>query len=999
MKKCMLVISFLCLSLLGLKAQSWVEINALGFKAYNEKDYTNAFIYFEQAVSLAKKEFGKKHVNYALSLNNLAQMYDYSRQYEKAAELFIESAAIRKELLGENSLDYAWSLNNLASVYGKMNRYEKAEQFYSESATIRKKMLGENHPDYASSINNQAQMYSEMGQYEKAEPLFLQAATIYKENLGENNASYALVLNNLAVLYKKQGIYNKAELLFLEAISIKKNTLGENHPGYATSVNNLAQLYEFIGQYEKAKTLYLQSAEIRKQSLGEDHETYAASLNNLAVLYRKMGDFDQAELLFIESISIKKNALGESNLSYGTGLQNLAALYHMQRKYKKAEPLYLEALAIDEMLLGENHPAYATDLSNLGVLYQQLGQYEDALSYHMKALGIFNISLGTLHPDYATCLTNTASLYWELGNYAKAGSLYEEAKNIVLQNIQRNFGFLSETEKEKYISSITFEFETYQSFYYSHYQADHQMGGAAFDIQLATRGLILNEKMELKKFILMEGGDSVAEIFDQWKKYNLLIAKELSKPLADRSVDLTGWTDQANLLEKSLTRSSNAFKKNQASFSHWKNIQEHLKPSEAALEFISFNYNNGKHWTDSVRYSVMIIRQGDTTPVYIPLFEEKQLKGLFSGDSLRTFANLLYTDAQVRTVENNISYGDSLYQLIWEPLEPYLKNVKEVYYSPSGYLHHLTFDAIPMPDTKLLSDKYSLNRLTSTAKLLEVDTGTFIPTSIALFGGIQYNVDTVLLKTMAIKHGENKGKNDNMVSGALVIDTVSRGGSWSYLAGAKKEVQNISDLLNKNKITSVMFTEELGTEEEVKNLDAKNSPSILHFSTHGFFFPDPIKKKEDIDKQVVNNETVFKYSDNPLFRSGLILAGANYVWKGGEPMEGVEDGILTAHEVSNLYLPNTKLVVMSACETGLGDIKGSEGVYGLQRAFKMAGVEYIIMTLWKVLDKETSDFMTLFYQNLLTKKSIPKAFKATQDTMKNKYRDEPYKWAGFVLMR
>ncbi|MEO5647866.1 MAG: CHAT domain-containing protein, partial [Chitinophagaceae bacterium] len=187
------------------------------------------------------------------------------------------------------------------------------------------------------------------------------------------------------------------------------------------------------------------------------------------------------------------------------------------------------------------------------------------------------------------------------------------------------------------------------------------------------------------------------------------------------------------------------------------------------------------------------------------------------------------------------------------------------------------------------------------------------------------------------------------------------------------------------------------SEESIKALNGKASPAVLHIATHGFFFPDP-KDKDGIHRKFETSGKVFKQSDNPLFRSGLLLAGANNAWQ-NKAIEGVEDGILTSYEVSNLYLPNTKLVVLSACETGLGDIQGSEGVYGLQRAFKMAGVQNLIMSLWKVPDAETAEFMQKVYKNLFAGKNIGDAFYHAQTIMKNKYRGNPNKWAAWVLVR
>jgi len=367
-----------------------------------------------------------------------------------------------------------------------------------------------------------------------------------------------------------------------------------------------------------------------------------------------------------------------------------------------------------------------------------------------------------------------------------------------------------------------------------------------------------------------------------------------------------------------------------------------------------------------------------------------------NGDSLRTFANLLYSDAMVRDVDHDISYGDSLYQLIWRPLEGTLKNKTHIYYSPSRLLHKINFDAVPCNSTQVLSDIFKMHRTTTTAQLIKRADENFQMNEIVLYGGIQYEIEENELKRIA--KDNNKDSKDKIAYLRSLGDSTTRKG-FNFLPGSLVEVEKIQEITKKKGIKTNLYSGITGTEESVKQLTGLNSPSVIHFSTHGFFISDQKKKSNASTDYVLGGSSVFTTADDPLFRSGLIMSGADYAWKGNEPITGMEDGVLTAYEVSKMYLPNTQLVVMSACETGLGDIKGSEGVYGLQRAFKMAGVNYIIVSLWQVLDKETSDFMILFYQNLISLKSIPDAFKSTQDTMKSKYRDEPYKWAGFVLIK
>jgi tetratricopeptide (TPR) repeat protein/CHAT domain-containing protein len=990
-----------------------------------------------EALEIRKKQLGDKSTEYGFTLNCLGSTYHYMGKYNKAEEFYLASIEIDRIANGENSEEYANGLSNIGLLYQQMGKYENSERCLLKAMSIRKALFGENNAGYIVSLGNLAILYLDLGRYEESEKMFLQVLEANRILLGEEHGDYGTNLINMGAFYSEIGENEKAEAFYLKGMAIWKKAYGEISPGYFSAANNLASLYNDMDEYEKAEQLFLQCKLIGEQLWKEDHPDYGTCLNNLADLYVDMGKNTEAEALYQEAIRIRRSTLGENHPEYGSSLNNLANLWFENDRYEDAESLYIQALRIYIENYGQAHPQVGVILLNLAGLYVTTAQFEkagdlylvsgniikegmgeDNLSYATSIFGLaklyrimdkfeasdtcfrqasiaFKNILGPESPDYAKVVNGYAVLKSKMGDTQVAGQLFEKSDSILLNYMQKIFRFTSETEKTKYVFTISSYFERAQNYYLSSFSTRPNSTISALNFQLATNGLILSSVASLRERVFSEGGDSAQHVYTSWTRLNTTIINELSKPTADRHSELATWESESNILEKQLNRLSQSFKNTSTIIlPDYKTIRQCLKPGEAAIEFVSFNYYNKGWWSDSVVYAAILTRPEDTIPVYIPLFYENQLSGLFTGDSLRTFANLLYTNAQIRGVHHDISYGDSLYQLVWKPISSFIENKTHIYYSPSGLLHRVNFDAIPMSETTLLSDKCKMDRLTTTGRLLEKTKGPFIPGSISLFGGIQYSMDKNDLKKLANDHVE-KDQEDHSEFRSL-LDSTSRGG-FSYLPGSETEVKNIQTTFSKYNIPAILYTGQLGNEEAVKKLNSKNSPSILHFSTHGFFFPEPSRKPDDL-KDVLNGQPVFTVSDNPLFRSGLIMAGAEYVWKGNAPIEGVEDGILTAYEVSNLYLPNTKLVVMSACETGLGDIQGSEGVYGLQRAFKMAGVDYIIMTLWQVLDKETSDFMTLFYQNLLAKKSIPDAFKITQDSMKNKYRHEPYKWAGFVLI-
>ena len=386
-------------------------------------------------------------------------------------------------------------------------------------------------------------------------------------------------------------------------------------------------------------------------------------------------------------------------------------------------------------------------------------------------------------------------------------------------------------------------------------------------------------------------------------------------------------------------------------------------------------------------YVAYIYKKDWDTPKVINLFEEKQLKNYLTTTSS---PSILYKTrgAVGNSKATTIAIADSIYKLVWQPLEKYIKDVKTIYYSPDGILHKIPFAALANNDNKLLAEVHDFNQMGNTADIRIYDKQPNLNDAV-LIGGIDYTYipDNTTSKIEEKQHSILEA--EQLLGNEINKKRNTSNGSWTYLEGTLKEVDRISKLLPKSKV----FTNKKATETAFKQLSGA-SPSVLHIATHGFFFPDIEKQK---NKNFSDSKKPYIHAKNPLLRSGLIFANANYAWQNGSNPYEEDDGILTSLEISNLDLKNTDIVILSACETGLGDIPSSEGVYGLQRAFKMAGVNTIIMTLWEVPDKETTEFMELFYTHWKANNNPKKAFKEAQKLMMNKYKDNPEKWAAFVL--
>jgi CHAT domain-containing protein/Flp pilus assembly protein TadD len=942
----------------------------------------------QQVVQLRRAVLGEYHYDYAGSLNNLAFNLSELGEYREAETNFIKAVEIYRRLLGEKHPDYATSLNNLAELYRFTGEYSKAEQLLRQSMEIRKASVGPNHPDYALSLNNIGSLYDFMGQYAKAEQLFRQSADIVRNSVGENHPYYVTSLNNLAALFQSTGQYSAAEPLYNRSREIRKKMLGESHPSYAMSLNNLATLYQEIGQLKKAEALYNEARSIWSRSYGITHPDYIMCTSNLAALYEDMNDYQKAEPLYIQAIDARKAIFGEMHTDYAASLNNLAGLYARKGDYKKAESFILRAKEIWQKLLGVNNPLYITSLNNVAALYRKAGiNHNLSEQFYLEALEQRKKILGTDHPLTSDVENDLALLYMSMGQPQKAAPLFISSSQSVTKTLQNTFPVLSEKEKSDYINKQLLFNECNQSFIYLYPNASSATINNNIRLQLFFKSLSLSDTRNRLATLRNSKDTAIKRLLDKWEATRSLLAKEYALPAARRMKDLAGKEEEAENLEKELSRRSTAFQQQQNALkADAEQIKQKLADDEVAIEFVSFRLYNKKS-TDSIIYAAYILKKNDNSARFVPLFEEQQLQQLLdsAGKTASGMAHVFYRGIDTR--DRGTSQLDvSMYNLVWRPLEPFLKGVKRISYSPAGKLYGIAFHALHTDSAKLLMDRYRLQQYSSTREiaLRGVNDNYSKPVGITLFGNANFTMDSMQLV---------KGKKvSNVLNDMPAIATATRGsnGIWPDLPGTAEEVRKLAGIFEKNKISTKLFVQQEASEENLKAMNGK-SPAAIHIATHGFYLPVMKAGKEN------SSAEGYRFAEDPMLRSGLVLSGGNYAWGGKSPIKGIEDGIVTAYEIAQLNLASTELVVLSACETALGDIKGTEGVFGLQRSFKMAGVKKMIVSLWQVPDKETAELMTGFYNYWLAGKKIEDAFLQAQSEMRLKY--SPFFWAAFVLIQ
>ena len=967
------------------------SLNNLGVFYNNSGKYKMAEPLLIDALDIRKKQLGIQHPDYAISLNNLANLYYGIGAFKKAEPLFIEALNINKKILGNKNPSYVTSLNNLASLYSEMGNFTDAGALYIEALDIRKKVLGTVHPEYLTSLNNLAVHYMDIGNYNLAEELFIEALNIRKKILGVEHPDYATSINNLAVFYDKKGDFKKAEPLYIEALKIRKKNLGLEHPDYALSLNNLAAFYGNMGNFRKAEGLLIESLNLRKRILGKENPAYTKSLNELGSLYSKVENYTKAEELLVEALNIRRTILGIQHPSYCESLNSLGVLYDNMKKYSQAQPLFIEALNTRKKVLGVDHPDYAISLNNLAVLYAKIGDYKKAEPLYNESMNIYKKLLGINNPSYLLSLKNIAGLYEEMGDFYKAESFFTESIRSVNILIQQNFTFLSEQEKQIYFSSISEDFDNFNSFLFKRSSINSLLVTAVYNNELQNKGLILRNAQSINKALKKSNDTALINDWENLLQLKKQLSKIYSSPKDKYPSDVSELEDRAEQLDKSLIRKSQVYNQYQRQFnSTWLDVQKKLKTDEIVVEFTSFHYYS-THWTDSILYCALIIKPGYSQPKFVYLFEEKQLSPILKKDEG------VLDNAYINQLYQQRKSCNRLYQLIWQPLDSLLQGVTTVYAAPAGLLHKIALGAIPVNDSNTVSSKYGLQIVGTTADIINKEEDFIDKKSVQqalLFGGINYDIASSKPVDFTSSF------TDNIYSYVPADSTRGATGKWNYLNGALTEATEIARQFNEQKITTHFYSDSTATETLFKNMPV-NKSSVIHIATHGYFFPDILRKREE-RLQLIDDkkQTAFRVSENPLLRSGLIFAGANPSWINPDYVStATDDGILTAYEISNMDLSNVKLVVLSACETGLGDIKGSEGVFGLQRAFKLAGVKNIIMSLWKVPDEKTRELMQSFYQFCFTGKSVNYAFKSAQEMMRVKYPASPFYWAGFTLLQ
>jgi len=789
--------------------------------------------------------------------------------------------------------------------------------------------------------NQYGLIHSNQGDYSKALQYFEKALSITK-TIKRGQAFQALVLSNIGYVHFQLGDLPKSLDIMLESKQMYDKYQVGGPKKYCLCLN-LGNAYMGVGNLEKALEQYDEAYDIAEQTFGENSILCANVLNDIGLLCIHARNYPIAEQTLRDAVRIYEQN-GDTIAYIAMVYDNLALVLGCQSKVDSALVFSEKACDIQRRYLPENTPYYWRPvLANCW--YRLCLGDRSTLGDFSNVLDSIVHYFGRLYPLSIEALGYISKYYMRFPDLVPNKGLCDTLVYRNMEFVQHNLEQYTQDERDYFWGSINSVFNTLELVWNSrHYPSDDK---ALYDFALFSKGLRLNMDYVFESSVAENPKLSAA--FSKLSAVKKQIAGQEASPLVGHTIPLPLLYQRRDSLEHALLRLVGG-KDSYAKRIDWMDVWKSLGNNDVAVEFVNFlKVDTTMRFAMQHTYSALVLRGDWDSPKYIELFDDSDIADI---------ANLPST--QIYLGDNN----DNLRDKVWAKVLVHCNQGDNIYFSPSGILHRLSVENLLDGDGKLLGESYNFHRLSSTRQLLNFSS-VIQPGGIAIFGAVDY--DEALAQTDSIRAG------------------------FQPLPGTKNEIENISSLFSESNSPSKFFSGKLATEEAFKSLPASD---IIHIATHGFFLKDERQIQENLFLSQLDTVAV---RDNTLLRSGLILAGGNKAWQ-GKPLgvNNIDDGILTAQEIKDLDLSKTQMVVLSACETGLGEVN-TDGVFGLQRAFKSAGVQTIVMSLWKVSDNATSLLMTEFYRNLLACKDRHKAFRMAKDAVRNKY-PEPYYWAGWVML-
>ena len=936
---------------------------------------------FEKTLSGQEQVLGDQAFETLETKENLAETYRQLGEYEKAEPLFLEVLTTATAELGEEDPLTIQTISHLAQLYEDTGRLEEALEQHRKVYELELALLGETHPNTAGGLNNMASVYRRLGEYEKAEKHFRDALRRMITALGEESPQSVSVMNNLALLLENQGLYDEAEPLFKKSHAISEQIQGSKHPTTLALLNNLAFLYESQGDFQRSELNYEKVIELNKEVYGREHPNTIASINNLAYLYLRDDKPEKAEPRFTLAYDLWRKKFGERHQNTLKALNNLGRVHKNLGNLDTSEKHLTQALEGRTAIFGKKHADTLRSMNDLGELLVLQEKPEEALELFEETLELEYEVLGKSHPYTFETLNNLAQLKEDLGlldeafeirktGFEQRNTFFDRVLWVAGDNTRQSYIRLHKPEQDAYIQLLL-------------NIDDERTAENLFLISLKRKGLLLKITSETQQVVKMSGSPKLKKLTEDLTEARKELASQTLAGPNDENRDQFGelvfkLEEKINALQLDLGASSQVYRQTLAQ-AEPEEVLDALGDS-ALVDFLAYRDKE-----DILKILALVGYQGEW---FVFDYGELEYIQIVISELREIIQDEGAEDEDIKSV------AYELWEPLWNPLMDYISDAESIFISPDSVLNVLPFDVLVDDSESYLIENYDL-RIISSSRDLAVNLVEPVSGDMLILAGPDFDSKKLLESPQA---REVSRKRSRSVAQGARMGSGLRGLNFDPLPGAEKEGEVIKVVSDEKERNTSIFTLQSAEEQQLREIT--RPPEVLHIATHGFF----LKEDEKLSKRIQGlarggGNRLPPPADNPLLRAGLAFTGLN----ANAPLLGEidtdNDGVLTAMEVLNLDLAGTQLVVLSACETGLGEIHEGEGVYGLRRSFQEAGVSNVVNSFWEVSDAGTQLLMTKFYAKFLGGMPAREAMReARLEMLETLEWSAPYYWSAFVLV-
>lgn len=892
----------------------------------------------------------------------------YRYDFIASEKTFLAAEELCRKKGWTHSSRWAELQSRFALLYVDLQFSDRALSCYEKAFSTYRRTHDTLNPNYPVFLLEYGAALAEAYQYEKAIDLSFKARNIDRQLYGENSFAYAADLNNLGFIYHRLNRLPETEQFYKQSLAIKKNLQYQRLDSYLNSVNNLMVFYANTGREQEAMELASEIEAALKGSALHDTLKRAVFANNLAIHYKDWGQFQQSHQYFKQALLYYQAVYGQDNPFEAQIYLDMGTVFMVEGNWEELNKCLQKAADIyGKTKMGEDLNTIGT-LCNLAIVLKEMNQPEQGVKYANRALQLAE-NLKVQQQDILEQVYLTkAQLAADLKYVQESIDYFNRYLQLKYEQLEQNFSYMTENEKLFFLEEFEKEIRNYYAVILSHLKEYPELIKALLDFRLKTKSLLLNNLSKLRQAAQERKDPALEEKLALMRVKRESVAKLMNfnteaYPEALQQAALL--KEEADQLEKEISLALSTSLKTEEVFT-WRHLQALLKPGEAAIEIFQSNLIYDNNQGKGTNYTFLVLRDtGDPQAFAIdrPANWEAQV--------LQSYRNSI----------SQMKPDPSLYARLWQLVGDQIKDCKTLYVSPDGIFNQINVNTLFHAQTgKYVIEETEVHLLSSLRNLgrLKQNKGEK-PASAVLVGNPRFDLD------LSARRAEDQTLVASATRGAY-------GFVMSELPGTKSEIEAIRKTLDQSGVATTVYSEAEASEDKLK---AIRQPGVLHIATHGFFLEDAR------DQDLLGYSKLEKeYYKNPMLRSGIFLSGSNRTYsistENRATLERFEDGMLTAYEAMGLNLYQTQLVVLSACETGLGKVKNGEGVFGLQRAFKLAGAASTMMSLWAVDDNATQELMVNFYKHWMQGKDLFAAYRQAQLDLKQNYPSPVY-WGAFVL--